>query len=143
MEIPIVTVHDLKARWPDFPLGAEPTAETHLADALAIITAQLPAGRQVSHQLIELVACQMVKRVMATSTLPEGVTSVAQTVGPFSTQMGFAPSNASLFLTKAEKKLLGIGAQRASSFDLLGATLGEENPALTSWPNRPGGIHQP
>lgn len=130
METPIVTVNDLKARWQDFPLGAEPAAEIHLADALAIINAQLPAAHNVSHQLIELVACQMVKRFMAVSALPEGVTSVSQTVGPFATQMGFSPNNQALFLTKAEKKLLGIGAQRASSIDLLEETIGAKDPTL-------------
>lgn len=120
MEKYIVTVDDLKTRWPELPAGSETTASTLLEDAVTIITAQKPAETKINPDLLVMVACQMVKRAMATSTLPEGVTSVSQTVGPFATQMGFTANSSALFVTKAEKKLLGLSTQRAASIDMLG-----------------------
>lgn len=130
LKLPVAVVDDLKSRWPDFPEGNEELAETLLNDAAILIQAHLPADANPDSELLKLVVCQMVKRIMATSTLPEGVTSVSQTVGPFATQMGFSNNSSSLFLTKAEKKLLGIGIQQASNIDLLGGA-DEEYP---SWP---------
>lgn len=115
-----VTVDDLKDRWPDFPAGAEQTASTLLRDATEIIEASLPTGVEASNAQVVIVACAMVKRVMAQATLPEGVTSVSQTVGPFATQMGFTANSGGLYVSRAEKKLLGIGGQRAGVIDLLG-----------------------
>lgn len=116
---PFATIYQLKERWPDLPPADEELAKTMLADASTIIQASLPADHTVSSQMLTLVVCQMVRRALATSSVPEGVTSVSQTVGPFNTQMGFSSSSNNLYLTRAEKKLLGIGQQRASTVDLL------------------------
>lgn len=119
----LATVQDLKLRWPDMPLGSEPHAQALLADASALVLSQLPADHQPPPHVAMMVVCQMVKRAMATPALPDGATSISQTAGPFATTLGFsAPgTNASLYLTRVEKKLLGIGKQRAGNIDLLGA----------------------
>lgn len=124
--VPLATVEDLKMRWPDMPLGSGPHAETLLTDASALIRSQLPANQPLDEQVALMIVCQMVRRAMATPAIPEGATSISQSAGPFATTLGFSSggSNNSLYLTRAEKKLLGIGRQRAGSFDLLGGTHG-------------------
>lgn len=120
-EPPYAATSDLMARWPDMPQGSEPHAKVLLADASALIRASLPAGASVDKRVAVMVVCQMVRRAMTATPLPDGATSISQTQGPFTTSLGFGAggnSNA-LYLTRAEKKLLGAGRQRAASIDLL------------------------
>lgn len=121
-----VTVTDLKARWPDMPLGSDVHAATLIEDASALLIASLAPDSQPNRAVVVMIICQMVRRAMATPAIPEGATSISQSAGPFATTLGFSSggSNNSLYLTRAEKKLLGIGRQRAGSFDLLGGTHG-------------------
>lgn len=120
---PYATVAQLKERWPDMPDIDEKYIKVLLADASTLLRTQIPAGQTADEDVRTMITCQMVRRALATSTVPEGVTSVSQTVGPFATQMGFSGNSSNtLYLTRAEKRLLGIGVQRAGNVDLLGAT---------------------
>lgn len=120
---PYATLEQLKERWPDMPDIDDKYAQVLLTDASTLLRTQIPAGQTVDEDVRTMITCQMVRRALATSTVPEGVTSVSQTVGPFATQMGFSGNSSNtLYLTRAEKRLLGIGVQRAGNVDLLGAT---------------------
>lgn len=118
---PMATVNQLRARWPDMPAGSDAHAQVLLADASALVEANLGAGATLDPAIAVMVVCQMVRRAMASSALPEGATSISQSAGPFTTALGFSSpgSQNALYLTRAEKKLLGAGRQRAFTFDLL------------------------
>lgn len=118
---PLATLEQLQARWPDMPSGSAEHAKTLLADASALVRAHLPAGHIVDQAVLVMVVCQIVRRAMSAPALPEGATSISQTAGPFTTALGFgtAGNNNALYLTRAEKRLLGAGRQRAFTVDLL------------------------
>lgn len=118
---PLVTVSQLHARWPDMPAGSDDHANVLLADASAMVRAAVGAGVPVDGQVAVVVVCQMVRRAMAAPALPDGATSISQSAGPFTTALGFSSpgSQNALYLTRAEKKLLGAGKQRAFTVDLL------------------------
>lgn len=120
---PYATLEQLKERWPDMPDIDDKYAQVLLADASTILRAQFRPGQVIDEDVRTMITCQMVRRALSTSTVPEGVTSVSQTVGPFATQMGFSGNSSNtLYLTRAEKRLLGIGVQRAGNIDLLEAS---------------------
>lgn len=129
---PYATKEDLQKRWIDMPAMDPEHVDAVLSDASTLLRAQLPPIHKVNQEILEMITCQIARRALATSTVPEGVTSVSQTVGPFATQMGFNANNSgSLYLTKAEKKLLGIGRQTADNIDLLGGR--DATPTPWTW----------
>ncbi|WP_455122633.1 Gp19/Gp15/Gp42 family protein [Rothia mucilaginosa] len=116
---PLVLAEDLRARWPDMPLGSDATAQVLLEDAGALIRASAPHWAELDEYVLRMVACAMVKRGMAASAYPDGASSISQTAGPYNQQVSFSNPNGALFLTKAEKKLLKVGSQKAFVYDLL------------------------
>src|SRR5690606_29091871 len=69
------------------------------------------------------VTCEMVKRSLNRPAAFDGVRQLQDTTGPFS--IGITPDNPSgdLYLTKNEKRTLGIGSQRAFMVDLIGEAI--------------------
>ena len=122
----LVDLDDFKARWPEYA-GTDEAANIKLLDASNIIRENVPGvdGRIATDELfrssVERVICSMVRRALNPAVIGfEGMKQVQDTTGPFS--QGFTLSNpdGDLYLTKAEKRSLGIGGQRAFSVDLLG-----------------------
>lgn len=116
---PQLTADDLRARWPDMPPGADSHAEVLLEDAGVYIRAVAPNWEDLDPDAIAIVACRMVKRSMSAGQLIDGASSLSQTAGPFNQQVTFANPNGDLYLTKADKRLLGIGTQTFSTYDML------------------------
>ena len=107
---PVVTAEDLRARWPDMPPGSDEHANQLLSDAGVLIRASAPRWDKLERQVIIMVSCAIVKRSIIASTFPDGASSISQTDG-------------ALYLTKAEKKLLGVGAQKAFAYDLMDGSI--------------------
>jgi hypothetical protein len=64
------------------------------------------------------VVCAMVQRAMdAPDDAGFGIATVQETVGPFSRSFNYSNPTGDLYLTKAERRLLGGGVQRAGSID--------------------------
>lgn len=115
------TITDLEARWRPL-IGDERTRATALLNDAAVRINScapppaLPDGLTDTEQALRLmVSCDMVKRAMLAGAAP-GVTQQSQTVGVFSQQATFANPAGDMYLTKEEKKLLGVGRQRVGSF---------------------------
>lgn len=120
------TVEDLRDRWPEMPESVETTAAVKLRDASAIIRslrrdidAAADDDEVLAYEVVR-VTCEMVKRSMNRPAAFDGVRQLQDTAGPFS--IGITPDNPSgdLYLTKNEKRTLGIGSQRAFMVDLIG-----------------------
>lgn len=111
------TVDDLKARWPDFPTGAEVHAAVLLEDASALVRAAAP-GMLADAQILKIIVCEMVQKVMTAPDAGADVASLNMTAGPFSQQVTYRGSS-DLFVSKKHLKMLGVGRQRAFSVDLL------------------------
>ena len=113
---PFADVNDLKARWPDFPPGADDNAKVLLEDASQFILDLVPSAITASEATRRRVVCAVVRRSMEASTSQgAGLSQFNVGTGPFT--MGGSPANphGDFYLTKNEKRALGDGKQKAFS----------------------------
>jgi len=106
------TPEDLIDRYGEMTEDEQKRAEILLTDASAIILAAggLKEPKEADDAAYRAVCCAMVHRVMISpSWLALGVTQRSQTSGPFTESMSFNNPNGDLYLTKAERKTLGLG----------------------------------
>lgn len=118
---PFATVDELKARWPDFPIGGEAQAEAFLEDASQFILDVIPTAADATPATRRRVVCAVVRRAMqAEGSGMAGFESSQQGAGPF--QATFKPLNphGDFYLTKSEKQALGWGRQRAFGVQVAG-----------------------
>lgn len=124
MADPFATTDDLAARWRPLSPAEETRAAVLLADASAIVRAEFPDvdGRlgavppTLDVAIPGLVVCSMVKRAMVATADMAGVSSQQQSAGPYSLGLTFANPTGDLYITKAERRMLG-GGQRAFTID--------------------------
>lgn len=125
------TTEELAARWRPLSTSEKATAAVLLGDASAMIRAECPGidarlvpvppatEPELDPAIPRMVVCAVVKRAMLASAASDGapVTAVQQTAGPFSQSLTMANPTGDLYLTKAEKRMLGCGAQTAFTVD--------------------------
>jgi len=116
-------VSDLEARWRTLSATERSRATVLLDDASAIIRteakgidARIDSG-DLDAGVPKAIVCAMVKAAMSNDL--EGVTQQSETKGPFTESFTFANPSGDLYLTKAQKRLLGISQQRAGSIYML------------------------
>lgn len=111
------TVSDLEARWRPLTETETTRAGTLLDDAAVRIDVVRPLPEvhtQADLDARKIVSCEMVKRAMMSPTGDGfGVTRTSESVGPFQRSLDFSNPTGDLYLTKADKILLGGGNQRA------------------------------
>ena len=124
------TLDDLKAHWPGLPAGDEDEAVQKLHEASVEIRGNYPDvdTRLISGGLApdipRLVVCRMVKRAMDSPDVdegmgtPSGVDSTQVSVGPFSRSFKFSNPDGNLFLSAADKKLLGARRNRGKAWTI-------------------------
>ena len=119
---PFATLGELKARWPDFPVGADAHATVLLEDASQFILDTVPAAANANEATRRRIVCAVVRRSMPSPGGLDGVESYQESAGPFSHT--FKPVNPSgdFYLTKAEKTALGAGVQKAFGVQIAGFT---------------------
>lgn len=117
------TPDDLESRWRPLTPAERATADELLSDASAIlraecsgIDARIDDGR-LDPAVPRMVVCAMVKRAMIAGDMAAGVSSHQQTAGPFSQSLSFVNPTGDLYLTKAERKRIGCGGQKAFTID--------------------------
>lgn len=116
---PFATLEELKARWPDFPVGADAHATVLLEDASQFILDTVPASASATESTRRRIVCAVVRRAIPSQDGMEGLESFQESAGPFSHT--FKPVNPSgdFYLTKAEKSALG-GPQKAFGVQIAG-----------------------
>lgn len=119
-EPPFATVDDLEKRWHTLTEDERTRATTLLDDASLTIMALQPRWEQIDADTLRMVCCNIVKRAMLADSggMPAGVTQYNQTTGSFTDGYTFANPTGDLYLTSSEKRLLGIGVQRAYHIDM-------------------------
>lgn len=118
---PWATLQDLKNRWPSLPEEHHALAVILLADATQYLLDIAPASSTAPESTRRRIVCSIVKRSLEAAALPgAGFESVQIGTGPF--QDTYKPLNphGDFYLTMQEKKALGVGRQKAASFDMLG-----------------------
>ena len=121
---PFATVADYEARYGKVDDEARVTAL--LQDATNIIASQ-PGFSTCDRDetwwgVLETVACAMVHRSMMAGSYA-GLSSVSQGAGGYTASVGVYNPGGDMFLTRNEKKALGIG----------GARIGFAAPAINGW----------
>lgn len=107
--------HDIEKRWRKLTADEAERAETLLEDATNMLSAlvEVDEGDEDQAAILKQVCCHMVMRSMvAGSSDAFGVSELQATMGPFGQTAHFSNPNGDMYLTKLEKKLLGIGGSR-------------------------------
>lgn len=111
---PFATVNDLELRYRLLDDSEKERAETLLSDASAILRAEFSrAGETIdesddiqSANLVR-VCCSMVRRVLSSGPLDD-VSSVNRMAGSYSEQRTFANPTGDMYITKNERRSLGL-----------------------------------
>ena len=104
------TVEDLRARWTMMPSTvSEDSVQAQLDDAgvrLVTLFPQIPEqpeGRLAD--VLRMVTCAMVRRALLPAEI-EGVDSLTDTQGPFSTTMKYRNPTGDVFITRQERDMI-------------------------------------
>lgn len=121
-----IPVSELEANWRPLTEEEQAQAERKLVNAVVMLDALHPdlegaiESGGLSVELVTMVACEMVKRAMIRpETYADNITNQTTTQGPFSFQQSFRDTGGNLYLTRLEKRMLGI-SRRASMTDVTG-----------------------
>ena len=112
-------VSDIEARWRDLSTTEEARAAVLIDDASAILASLVTVDETDEQQaaLLKTVCCSMVIRAMsATDADNFGVSSMTMTAGPYTQQRSYSNPSGDMYLTKLEKKMLGINGGFVGSF---------------------------
>ena len=104
-------VSDIESRWRDLSTDEEARASVLIDDATAMLSAlvKVDASDEEQALLLKVVCCDMVIRAMAQSGMDTfGVSQAAITAGPYTQSFSYSNPSGDMYLTKLEKKLLGI-----------------------------------
>lgn len=105
------TYTDVEARWRTLDTGERTRATALLDDAAVILRGRVCVDVEDADQAdaLKLVSCNMVIRAMVAATSDAfGVGELTATMGPFSQTARYENPNGSLYLTKDERRMLGI-----------------------------------
>lgn len=107
---------DVAARWRTLSATEQTQATVLLGDASAIVRSEAPAvdvriaAGTLDADLVKAVVAGMVKRAMLASDV-EGISAQQEIAGPFQRQQTFSNPLGNLYLTKQDKRLLGMSAR--------------------------------
>ena len=112
-------VNDIEKRWRKLTADEADRAETMLEDASNVLSAlvEVDEGDEDQAAILKQVCCHMVMRSMVASASDAfGVSELQATMGPFGQTAHYSNPNGDMYLTKLEKKLLGIGGSKGRIF---------------------------
>lgn len=119
------TVSDLEARWRPLTEAERVSAQVLIADASQLIIDERGSTSDVSTGTLKRVVCAIVKRAMA-GPGGIGVESLQTMAGPYQESVKYSNPTGDLYLTRAERKALGMVGQRAFEVDLMPPDAGRE-----------------
>lgn len=112
----LATVDELRASGADVGPADEGRASFLLEWASALVRAE--AGGEPDPGAGRLVCLSAARRALESGAA--GATQSSETVGPFSESVTWANPSGDVYLTKAERSLLGCGRARVASVSLVG-----------------------
>lgn len=128
-------VSDLEARWRELTEDEQTRAAVLLDDASAMLAAAVVVDDEDEHQaaLLKIVVCNMVQRAMSTASDDGvdlyGVTQQSMTAVGFTRQFSYSNPTGDLYITKAEKQMLGISGT-GKGRTLMYGMVGDENESV-------------
>lgn len=125
-------VEDLQARFRELSESEKLKAGTLLDDASSMLQTEFQrAGKQIDPDdelqkvNLKVVACSMVKRVLANG-IDGDVTQKSVTAGSYTEQVTFASSTGEMYITKQERRILGIPMRKFRMGSIM-PKIGEED----------------
>lgn len=108
------TINDVESRWRALDSDEQARATALLDDASAMLSSQLgdveiEEGSTLDYALTAVCANMVIRAMSASASDLYGVTQSAMTAGPYTQSMSYANPTGDLYITKAEKAMLGIG----------------------------------
>ena len=100
-------ISDIEARWRVLSTDEAARANALLEDAAAVLD-NLADTERIEPNLLCQVSCNMVIRAMSAAQDALGVTQSSMTAGPYSQSWTYSNPSGDMYLTKAERKMLGI-----------------------------------
>lgn len=104
-------VSDIESRWRELSTDEQSRASVLIDDASAMLTAlvAIDTDDDEQAQLLKQVCCSMVIRAMsATEADAFGASQMSMTAGPYTQSWNYANPSGDMYLTRLEKRLLGI-----------------------------------
>lgn len=105
------TYQDVEARWRTLTAEEQARAEVLLEDAsnmlIGMVTIDV-SDQQQAKNLKQVCANMVIRSMVASASETYGVDELHATMGPFGQTAKFANPNGDLYVTKQERKLLGI-----------------------------------
>lgn len=104
-------VSDIEERWHALTPDEQSRAEVLINDASAMLTQLVSVDEDDDEQaeMLKIVCCNMVIRAMsATEGDSYGVSNASMTAGPYTQSWTYINPSGDMYLTKMEKRLLGI-----------------------------------
>lgn len=104
-------VSDIETRWRDLSTDEEARATALIDDASAMLAelVDIRDGDEQQLALLKIVCCNMVIRAMSASEYDAfGASQMSMTAGPYTQQFTYANPSGDMYLTKMEKRLLGV-----------------------------------
>jgi hypothetical protein len=113
-------VSDIEARWRNLSTTEETRASTLIDDASAMLASLVTVDVHDEQQaaLLKTVCCSMVIRAMSSSEADNfGVSNASMTAGSYTQSWTYKNPSGDMYLTKLEKKLLGIASGYIGSIE--------------------------
>lgn len=107
------TAAELEASWRPLTADESARAEALLADASAVIDAEL-GGAATDPLVASVVARSMARRAMASPGSQAGISAASMGAGDYTESWTYANPTGDLYLTGSERRMLGIGRPRAA-----------------------------
>lgn len=104
------TINDIQTRWRTLTAEEQDKAAALISDASTIIDSMAGASFECGEDWdakAKIVCCNMVIRAMGASDT-FGVKQQSMTAGPYTEQWTFANPSGDMYLTRMEKRMLGI-----------------------------------
>lgn len=103
------TLEDLEARRGVLDQDEREKAAALLDDAAVILDGLVTVdGSEEQEMLLMIVSCNMVSRALSATPDAFGVSSLSTTAGVYSESLQYANPSGDMYLTKLEKRLLGV-----------------------------------
>jgi hypothetical protein len=104
-------VSDIELRWHELDIDEQSRAAVLIDDASAMLDALVNVDTSDDEQLelLKMVCCNMVIRALSATTSDAfGVSNASMTAGAYSQSWTYANPSGDMYLTKLEKRLLGV-----------------------------------
>ena len=112
------TIADVEARWRTLSADEQTRAEALLSDASLMLSELVEVDEEDDEQaeLLKVVCCNMVIRAMSATALDTfGVSQASVTAGPYTQSYSYSNPSGDMYLTKFEKRLLGVSTSYIGS----------------------------